>query len=125
MRASAELIYSDDAKITDQRIKTMRDMIRREGNGAAMIKSLEEFTLPDPTPALQKITAPTLILWGDRDILIPVEQGRKIEAIVSDAHLISYPGVGHAAQEEAPDQTVADAISFLGTINRSAPVSAE
>ncbi len=113
VRASAELIYGDDAKITDKRVATMRDMIRREGNGAAMIKSLEEFTLPDPTDDLARIAAPTLIIWGENDILISLEQGRKIERTVPDARLVTYPGVGHAAQEEAPADTVADAIAFI------------
>ena len=115
VRASAELIYGDDNKITQSRLTTMRDMIRREGNGAALINSLEEFTLPDPTEALARITAPTLILWGEDDILIPVDQGREIEKTIPGANLITYPGVGHAAQEEAPEETVEDVRSFLNS----------
>lgn len=113
VRASAELIYADDSKITEDRLSTMRDMIRREGNGEALIKSLEEFTLPDPSQALSQILAPTLILWGEDDIIIPIAQGRKMEGVIPDARLIAHSGVGHAAQEEAPAQTVADAIAFL------------
>ncbi len=125
VRASAELIYADDEKIAEERLAVMRDMIRREGNGAALIQSLEEFTLPDPTEALAQIEAPTLILWGEDDIIIPIEQGRKIESAIPDARLIAYPGVGHAAQEEAPEQTVADAIAFLQTHREAAETGAE
>lgn len=113
VRASAQFIYADDSKITDARVEVMGDMIRREGNGAALIKSLEEFTLPDPSETLARVAAPTLILWGEGDAIIPIEQGRKIDAIVPNARLISYPGVGHAAQEEAPEETLADALEFL------------
>ncbi len=113
VKTSAEIIYGDDAKISEERVTVMRDMIRREGNGAALIKSLEEFTLPDPTDALAKIEAPTLILWGEGDILIPIDQGRQIEALIPNATMITYPGVGHAAQEEAPVETVSDAMTFL------------
>lgn len=113
VRASAGLIYADADKITDHRVTVMTDMINREGNGAAMIKSLEEFTLPDPTQALAALRVPVLILWGAADGLIPVEQGRRMVQIVPDAELIEYPGVGHAAQEEAPAQSVADAIAFI------------
>ncbi len=111
--ASAKLIYANDSKITEDRVAAMRDMIRREGNGEALITSLEEFTLPDPTEALSQIAAPTLILWGEDDIVIPIDQGRKIESAIPNARLIAYSGVGHAAQEEAPDKSVADAIAFL------------
>lgn len=117
--ASASLVYHDDAKVTERRLKIMRDMIRREGNGAAMIKSLEEFTLPSPTQALARISAPTLILWGEEDAIIPVEQGHQLERDINNARLITYPGVGHAAQEEAPDISVQDAISFLTALDSS------
>lgn len=113
VRASAEIIYGDDEKITDARLASMRDMMRREGNGEAMIRSLEEFTLPDPTAALAGIEAPTLILWGEEDAVIPIAQGRTMEETMPNAQFISYPGVGHAAQEEAPEATVADAMAFL------------
>ncbi|WP_425410092.1 alpha/beta fold hydrolase [Hyphococcus sp.] len=116
VRTSAEYIYADDTKITDARIALMRDMIRREGNGAAMIKSLEEFTLPDPSDDLKKITTPTLLMWGEDDVIIPIEQGRRIEQLIPGARMIIYPGVGHAAQEEAPAKTVADAISFMESL---------
>ncbi|WP_165793450.1 alpha/beta fold hydrolase [Hyphococcus luteus] len=115
--ASAKIIYGDDSKLTTERLKTMRAMMRRRGNGEAMIKSLEEFTLPDPTALLQDIETPTLILWGEADAVIPIEQGRRMQAEMPNAALITYPGVGHAAQEEAPEETVADAIEFLESLS--------
>jgi len=125
VRASAGFIYADDRKITDKRIETMRDMIRRKGNGAAMIKSLEEFTLPDPTDALAAIAAPTLILWGEGDIIIPIDQGQQLQQAINDARLIAYPGVGHAAQEEAPGKTVTDAMAFLENTRAGFAAAAE
>ena len=114
--ASARLIYGDVTKLTPERLTLLRAMIRREGNGAAMIKSIEEFTLPDPDPDLRKITAPTLILWGEKDALIPVTDGQRLQQAISDARLITYPGVGHTAQEEAPAGTAADALEFLKSV---------
>jgi pimeloyl-ACP methyl ester carboxylesterase len=113
VRASAAFIYGDDSKITDARISVMRDMLRHEGNGPAMIKSLEEFTLPDPTAELSAIDTPTLILWGTDDVIIPPAQGEQLLNIMPNARLIEYPGVGHAAQEEAPEATLRDARDFL------------
>ena len=122
VRASAELVYADDEKVSDERVEVMRDMIRREGNGGALIKSLEEFTLPDPSAALARIETPTLILWGEDDILISLEQGRDLETAIPNARLVTYPGVGHAAQEEEPEKTVIDAIAFLQSLDDSASV---
>lgn len=116
VRASASIVFQDDAKVSEERLVLMRDMMRRKGNGDAMVKSLEKFTLPDPTAALSQITAPTLILWGEEDAVIPVEQGRRLEQDIDGARLIVYPGVGHAAQEEAPDKTLADLTVFLSSL---------
>ncbi|MEX6633147.1 alpha/beta fold hydrolase [Hyphococcus lacteus] len=116
VRASAELIYADDSKITDERVKVMGDMIRFGENGSAMIKSLEEFTLPDPTADLSNVRTPTLIMWGEGDILIPIAHGAMLKKVMPNATLLTYPGVGHAAQEESPEQTVADAAEFIKSL---------
>jgi len=118
VRYSLAAIFGDDAAITDERVARMRDMMRQPGNGEAFIQSIEEFTLPDPEPLLEKIAAPTLILWGAADAVIPVEQGRRMAAAMPNARLIEYAGVGHAAQEEAAEATLADLKDFLATLRQ-------
>jgi pimeloyl-ACP methyl ester carboxylesterase len=113
-------IYADDAKVTDAKVARMRDMMRQPGNGEAYIQSIEEFTLPDPAAKLSSITAPTLILWGADDAVIPAEQGRRLAAEIPGAQLVEYPGVGHAAQEEAPEATLADVKAFLAALSTGA-----
>ena len=46
-------------------------------------------------------------------MIIPIQQGNDMAAVIPNARMITYPGVGHAAQEEAPAETVADALAFL------------
>jgi pimeloyl-ACP methyl ester carboxylesterase len=117
VRASAGIVFADDSKITEKRLETLRDMMRRRGNGEAFVESIEEFVLPDPAADLAKIDAPTLILWGEQDVLIPVEQGRRLEAAIANARLVTYKGVGHVAQEEAPELSVEDAREFLAAVS--------
>jgi pimeloyl-ACP methyl ester carboxylesterase len=106
-------IYGDDSKITPEKIKLVGDMMREPGNGEAYVQSIEEFTLPDPEPALRTITAPTLILWGAADIIIPPDNGRKMAGAIPNSKLVYYEGVGHVAQEEASEETIADVKAFL------------
>lgn len=124
VRVSAELVYADDTKITPQRLEILRDMMRRKGNGKAMIASIEEFTLPDPAEALSRVTAPSLILWGEEDLMIPVTHGRQMVEAMPNALLITYPDVGHAAQEEAPNTSL-DAIEFLKRLTLEAAAESE
>lgn len=109
-------IYGDDRKITPEKIKLVGDMMRQPGNGEAFVQSIEEFSLPDPEPMLKSITAPTLILWGAADIIIPPENGRKMAAAIPNAKLVYYDGVGHVAQEEAPEETITDVKAFLAEV---------
>lgn len=104
-------IYGDDSKVTPQKVALVSAMMR--GNGDAFIQSIEEFTLPDPDPLLATIKAPTLILWGADDAVIPVEQGERLAAAIPGARLIVYERVGHVAHEEAPEKTAIDVTAFL------------
>ncbi|MEQ9662238.1 MAG: alpha/beta hydrolase [Parasphingopyxis sp.] len=112
-QASLANIFADLSRISDSRKAEIREMMAQPGNAEAFIAHLEEFVLPDPEPDLARIEAPTLVLWGEEDALIPLEQAGWIEAAIPNARRITYPGVGHAPQEEIPAQTAADVRQFL------------
>lgn len=106
-------IYADKADVTPERIELVGTMMRQEGNGEAYVKSIKEFTLPDPEPMLAKITAPTLIFWGADDRVIPVDHGERLATAIPNARLVVYPGVGHVAHEEEPEKSVNELRAFL------------
>lgn len=114
-------VYADTASITPDGVRRMTVLMRQPGNGDAYVESIEEFSLPDPEAMLNKIKAPTLILWGAEDKVISVEQGSQMAAAIPDATLIVYPGVGHVAHEEASRQSIADVRSFLKRVEGGAP----
>jgi pimeloyl-ACP methyl ester carboxylesterase len=51
---------------------------------------------------LHRLTMPTLILWGDRDQLIPVEQAATWAELIPGAKTAILPGVGHLVFDESP-----------------------
>ncbi len=76
------------------------------------------------TDRLGEIGAPTLILWGERDALLPhEEQERRAEAI-PDATLLVYPDTGHAVAGERPEWVARDLQAFIrGTALAQPPVT--
>jgi len=108
---SVRTIFAHPERLTPDRLDLMRAMIAR--NGPALVAHLEQFTLPDPQAALGRITAPTLILWGRADKLIPVAQAGQLAAAIKGSKLIIYDDVGHAPQEEATAASIADVRTFL------------
>ncbi|MEQ1929061.1 MAG: alpha/beta fold hydrolase [Parvularculaceae bacterium] len=113
IRAGIARIFSDPSRVSDTRIRTIQDMMRRRGNGQAFVDSINEFTLPDPVADLHRVTAPTLILWGEDDVVIPVEQSARVAAEIMGARVVRYAKVGHVAQEEIPEETAAEVKAFL------------
>lgn len=63
--------------------------------------------------ALSKITAPTLILHGAQDNLVPVAGARLFEQAIPGAQAIIYDNVGHVPQEEIAAQSAQDLRTFL------------
>jgi rifampin ADP-ribosylating transferase len=59
------------------------------------------------------ITAPTLIIWGKRDGLLPQEDEEALAAIIPDSKLIVYDDTGHLVLWEQPERVANDVIDFL------------
>jgi pimeloyl-ACP methyl ester carboxylesterase len=87
--------------------------MRAPGVRPALIARLEQSTLQNPNPTLAKIKAPTLLLWGDRDEMIPVNNAGDYLRVLPNARVIRLPGVGHLPQEEAPAESVRSVHQFL------------
>jgi len=113
LRPSLLAAYADPAKLTPAVLTRMRDMMLAPGVRRAIIARMQQTVLTDPVPLLRQITAPTLLLWGQQDAMIPISNAQDYLAALPHATLISLPGVGHVPQEEAPAESLAKLRSFL------------
>ena len=67
----------------------------------------------DDTPDLGRITAPTLLIWGDADEIVPRGMQEQLTRRISRADLVVYPGVGHAPRWEDPARFASDVVAFV------------
>jgi pimeloyl-ACP methyl ester carboxylesterase len=58
---------------------------------------------------------PTLLIWGTRDPIIPVEHGRTARERIPHSRLVEIPGAGHWPQLDDPDRFVAELMEFIET----------
>ena len=79
----------------------------------ALIARMEQLVLQEPTPWLQRITAPTLLRWGEQDAMIPLTNAQDYLRAMPKARLIALPGVGHLPHEEAPAASLPVVVDFL------------
>lgn len=93
--------YYNDSKVTDDLVQRYMDCTRREGNRKALIVRLNQ-PFVDNTEALKKITTPTLIIWGDNDVVVPIECAYKFQAYLPNNKLIILKDEGHVVMEENP-----------------------
>ncbi len=76
----------------------------------------------DDTARLHEIGAPTLILWGEQDRLLPREEQEWRAAAIPNATLRVYPETGHLAHWVRPEWVVRDLEAFMrGGIPPSPP----
>ncbi|HEX7594165.1 MAG TPA: alpha/beta hydrolase [Anaerolineae bacterium] len=93
-----------------------RAMMARQ-SVAGVVGALEAMRdRPDSTPTLAEIKAPTLIVTGAEDTLIPPKEAEAMRAAIRDARFASIPGAAHLANFEAPDAFNAAVREFLKTV---------
>jgi 3-oxoadipate enol-lactonase len=73
----------------------------------------EAITLHDACSRLQNITAPTLVITGSEDVLIPPENSRLLAERIPDAQLRTITGGGHLFVVEQPQQFNEAVLGFL------------
>jgi non-heme chloroperoxidase len=75
---------------------------------------VKQFSEVDYTADLKKIDVPTLVLHGDDDQIVPIDQaGRMSAKIVRNATLKVYPGAPHGMCTTEADKVNADLLAFL------------
>ena len=110
--SNAKRCLWDDAKMSNEMVQQNYYMINKEGTFPFMLKMIESPVLPD-TAALANISVPTLILWGDADEVISVENATKFQKAILKSELKIYKDCGHIPQVEYPNKVAADWQSFV------------
>ncbi len=62
---------------------------------------------------LEQIACPTLVLWGDKDRLVPVKDAAIFEELIPDSRKIIYKDTGHVSMMERPARFNRDVRAFL------------
>jgi len=112
LRKFLNQVFVDQKKVTDELVDRYYDLFNREGNAEAFF-SLANAKYRNRTNKLKDIKAPTLIIWGEDDNWMPLENGYWFQVCIPDSKLIIYEGVGHIPMEEAPELTAKDLQRFL------------
>ncbi|AMQ56653.1 alpha/beta fold hydrolase [Algoriphagus sanaruensis] len=105
-------VYGDEAKVNAEVVDRYYELMLREGNRQA---TLDRLRIPKQMNVnFEKLTMPTLILWGGKDSWIPLSQGQRLKDAITGSNLVVFEEAGHVPMEEIPTETVSEYLRFLG-----------
>jgi pimeloyl-ACP methyl ester carboxylesterase len=116
LRTNLAAAYGDPRRLSEATVDRYYDLMLSPGNREAMIERMQQTVLEEPVPLLRQIRAPTLLLWGQKDRLIPFANSADYLGALGDAHLVSFPDLGHVPHEEAPAESLPALTQFLATV---------
>jgi pimeloyl-ACP methyl ester carboxylesterase len=115
--------YDPEGDVAKARLPDMSDMAKL---AAAMYESLQslgaaaKFLWPIPDKGLKKrihrITAPTLVVWGERDALVPPVYAEEFRTRIRDARVAIMKQCAHMVMLEQPEEFVSIVSDFLASV---------
>jgi pimeloyl-ACP methyl ester carboxylesterase len=111
-RDGLEKAYGDERLVTPDVLNRYVDLARAPGH-RAILTNRGAARGPVTPQTFAAIRAPTLILAGEKDEVIPVASQRGFAGAIPGAKLIVYPDGGHVPMEQLADRTAADLDAFL------------
>ncbi len=75
----------------------------------------------DVSQALDKILAPTLLIWGEQDKLVPLAVAEVVQQALKGSQLEIIPRAGHVPMWDQPEQFNRMVLDFLLTPGSNAP----
>ena len=94
-----------------------KGLYRRSGSDYLEAGALSQTFLntvnEDLTNDAERIKVPALLLWGERDTMTPLEDGKRLAAAIPNARLEVFASLEHAPHREQPEKIVEAITSFL------------
>jgi pimeloyl-ACP methyl ester carboxylesterase len=116
VRKSIEPAFFDPNALSDSLVDRYYDMLRAPGVRAAILERANQTTYTDPVPRLMKITAPTLLIWGEKDRMIPSSNAQSYAKVLPSSKTVLLPNLGHLVQEEQPELALTHVTDFLNSM---------
>lgn len=93
--------YLDPRNVSPADVDQYYAPVAEPDYGRALHGVLREFQFDGLAGRVDRVAAPTLVLWGEADRWIPLPLGRRLAASIPHAAFLTV-AAGHAVQEEAP-----------------------
>ncbi len=109
------LIADEDVELQYQRslLPGAKEAILSIVRAAIDLRGVRESLVRPIVDGLRTITAPTLIVWGKEDRVLPVAQAQVAKEHIPNAQVLILDHCGHVPQKECPDRFNQAVLEFL------------
>jgi pimeloyl-ACP methyl ester carboxylesterase len=118
VRLALRVAYCEPDKVTDDQVEAYAAPLRQLAARRALVSAGNQLfaeDLGELSRRYAEITAPTLLVWGQEDPVIPLSVGRELERLMPNARLLDIKRSGHIPIEESPDETDPPIVAFLNS----------
>ncbi|MES2951051.1 MAG: alpha/beta hydrolase [Pseudomonadota bacterium] len=110
--SSVRNVYGDPSRVTPELVDRYYELTLRAGNRRALAHRMDQ-RLSGEEANIKTLAVPTLILWGGKDHLIPLDTAHRFAADIKGSRLVVFDELGHVPHEEDAQKTVAAFKTFL------------
>lgn len=110
---SAEMSYSEQYLKKYRKLYPLLGRVGRPADYGRFLSNARAILSFDASDELGKIACPTLIIGGADDRIVGVEASFEMKERIAGSELYVYPGLGHAAYEEAAEDFNGRVFRFL------------
>jgi pimeloyl-ACP methyl ester carboxylesterase len=113
LKANLAAAYGRPETLGEATVTRYRDMMLAPGVRSAILARMGQAILRNPAPILARIQTPTLLLWGEKDGMIPIGNAADYLRDMPHARLARLPNLGHVPFEEDPANSLPPVERFL------------
>lgn len=113
IESSVRNVYGHPDKVTPELVDRYYEITLRQGNRKSLVQRFVQAPLGIDEERIKELKVPTLILWGGRDRLIPLEYAGLFNRDIAGSELVVFDDLGHVPQEEDATRTVGAVKAFL------------
>jgi pimeloyl-ACP methyl ester carboxylesterase len=113
LRIRMKRVYDRHSWVLDERRVDARHLpLRTRGAHRAIIRTVRRWDAERVSREAHLLTQPTLLIWGDTDREVPLQDGERLHEAIPGSRLIVFRECGHLPHEEYPGEFVAVVKNF-------------
>lgn len=119
LRLRMKRVYDRHSWVLDERRVDARHLpLQTRGAHRAIIRTVRRWDAERVSREAHLLTQPTLLLWGDTDREVPLQDGERLHQEIPDSRLIVFRECGHLPHEEYPTEFTRVVLDFVESLAR-------